>query len=134
MSDGSYSTEVISGGYLPIDEEASVRANRSYWDNSAEEYLAELAVDSGFTSADRQVGQTGVIVSPNLYIALGISGAIQHLQGIGACDKVVAVNMDPGCDMIKRADLSVIGDSAAILAALIERVAVWRQEGKRDAA
>ncbi|RAE92880.1 SAM-dependent methyltransferase, partial [Burkholderia multivorans] len=41
MSDGSYSTEVISGGYLPIDEEASVRANRSYWDNSAEEYLAE---------------------------------------------------------------------------------------------
>ncbi|RAC09154.1 SAM-dependent methyltransferase, partial [Burkholderia multivorans] len=41
MSDGSYSTEVISGGYLPIDEEASVRANRSYWDNSAEEYIAE---------------------------------------------------------------------------------------------
>jgi electron transfer flavoprotein alpha subunit len=46
---------------------------------------------------------------------VGISGAIQHLQGIGACDKVVAINLDPGCDMIKRADLSVIGDSAAIL-------------------
>ena len=69
-----------------------------------------------------------------MYVAVGISGAIQHLQGIGACDKVVAVNMDPGCDMIKRADLSVIGDSALILQALIERVAAWRQEGKRDAA
>jgi electron transfer flavoprotein alpha subunit len=44
------------------------------------------------------------------------------------------VNMDPGCDMIKRADLSVIGDSAAILRALMERVAAWRQEGKREAA
>ena len=73
-------------------------------------------------------------MAPKLYIAVGISGAIQHLQGIGACDKVVAVNMDPGCDMIKRADLSVIGDSSAILQALIERVAAWRQEGKRDAA
>lgn len=100
----------------------------------ATEGASRVAVDDGFMPRDRQVGATGTWVTARVYLAVGISGAIQHLQGIGACDKVVAVNMDPGCDMIKRADLSVIGDSAAILAALMERVAAWRQEGKRDAA
>ena len=100
----------------------------------ATEGASRVAVDDGFMPRNRQVGATGTWVTARVYLAVGISGAIQHLQGIGACDKVVAVNMDPGCDMIKRADLSVIGDSAAILAALMERVAAWRQEGKRDAA
>ncbi|MMZ71492.1 putative electron transfer flavoprotein FixB [compost metagenome] len=67
-------------------------------------------------------------------MAVGISGAIQHLQGICACDKVVAINLDPGCDMIKRADLSVIGESAEILQALIDAVAAYRNDAKRDAA
>lgn len=100
----------------------------------ATEGASRVAVDDGFMPRNRQVGATGTWVTARVYLAVGISGAIQHLQGIGACDKVVAVNMDPGCDMIKRADLSVIGDSAAILQALIERVAAWRQEAKRDAA
>ena len=100
----------------------------------ATEGASRVAVDDGFMPRNRQVGATGTWVTARVYLAVGISGAIQHLQGMGACDKVVAVNMDPGCDMIKRADLSVIGDSAAILAALMERVAAWRQEGKRDAA
>ncbi|MFI8745730.1 electron transfer flavoprotein subunit alpha/FixB family protein [Pseudomonas sp. NPDC077186] len=100
----------------------------------ATEGASRVAVDDGFMPRNRQVGATGTWVTARVYMAVGISGAIQHLQGIGACDKVVAVNLDPGCDMIKRADLSVIGDSAAILNALIERVAAWRQEGKRDAA
>ena len=100
----------------------------------ATEGASRVAVDDGFMPRNRQVGATGTWVTARVYMAVGISGAIQHLQGIGACDKVVAVNLDPGCDMIKRADLSVIGDSAAILKALIERVAAWRQEGKREAA
>lgn len=81
-----------------------------------------MAVDDGFMPRNRQVGATGTWVTARVYVAVGISGAIQHLQGIGACDKVVAINMDPGCDMIERADLSVIGDSSAILKALIEAV------------
>jgi electron transfer flavoprotein alpha subunit len=84
----------------------------------ATEGASRVAVDDGFMPRDRQVGATGTRVTARVYMAVGISGAIQHLQGIGACDKVVAINMDPGCDMIKRADLSVIGDSAAILQAL----------------
>lgn len=100
----------------------------------ATEGASRVAVDDGFMSRDRQVGASGIWVTARVYMAVGISGAIQHLQGIGACDKVVAINLDPSCDMIKRADLSVIGDSAAILAALIERISTHRQGGARDAA
>lgn len=100
----------------------------------ATEGASRVAVDDGHMPRARQVGATGTWVTARVYMAVGISGAIQHLQGIGACDKVVAVNLDPGCDMIKRADLAVIGDSAAILQALIERVEAHRQGAKRDAA
>lgn len=100
----------------------------------ATEGASRVAVDDGNMPRNRQVGATGTWVTARVYMAVGISGAIQHLQGIGACDKVIAVNMDPGCDMIKRADLSVIGDSGAILAALIERITAHRQGGARDAA
>ncbi|MCY1456052.1 Acryloyl-CoA reductase electron transfer subunit beta [compost metagenome] len=93
-----------------------------------------MAVDDGFMARDRQVGASGTWVTARVYVAVGISGAIQHLQGIGACDKVVAINLDPGCDMIKRADLSVIGESAEILQALIEAVEAYRNDAKRDAA
>ncbi|MCY1389486.1 Protein FixB [compost metagenome] len=100
----------------------------------ATEGASRVAVDDGFMSRDRQVGASGTWVTARVYVAVGISGAIQHLQGIGACDKVVAINLDPGCDMIKRADLSVIGESAEILQALIDAVAAYRNEAKRDAA
>lgn len=102
----------------------------------ATEGASRVAVDDGFMPRDRQVGATGTWVSARVYLAVGISGAIQHLQGIQRCDKVVAINLDPGCDMIKRADLAVIGDSAKILEALIALVERHRgQPGEqRDAA
>lgn len=100
----------------------------------ATEGASRVAVDDGFMGRDRQVGASGTWVTARVYVAVGISGAIQHLQGIGACDKVVAINLDPGCDMIKRADLSVIGDSDAILQALIDAVQTYRSGAKRDAA
>lgn len=92
----------------------------------ATEGASRVAVDDGFMARDRQVGASGTWVTARVYIAVGISGAIQHLQGIGACDKVLAINLDPGCDMIKRADLAVIGDATAILEALIVAVDNWR--------
>ncbi|WP_213878526.1 electron transfer flavoprotein subunit alpha/FixB family protein [Pseudomonas sp. dw_358] len=95
---------------------------------------SRVAVDDGFMSRDRQVGASGTWVTARVYVAVGISGAIQHLQGIGACDKVVAINLDPTCDMIKRADLSVIGESAEILSALIAAIAAYRNQAQRDAA
>ena len=100
----------------------------------ATEGASRVAVDDGFMGRERQVGASGTWVTARVYVAVGISGAIQHLQGIGACDKVVAINLDPGCDMIKRADLSVIGEGSAILEALIAAVDNWRQGARRDAA
>lgn len=100
----------------------------------ATEGASRVAVDDGFMGRERQVGASGTWVTARVYVAVGISGAIQHLQGIGACDKVVAINLDAGCDMVKRADLSVIGESAAILDALIAAVEAWRNGEKRDAA
>ena len=93
----------------------------------ATEGASRVAVDDGFMARDRQVGASGTWVTARVYMAVGISGAIQHLQGIGACDKVLAINLDPGCDMIKRADVSVIGDATAILEALIVAVDNWRE-------
>lgn len=122
---------IVSGGNGVKDWDLFHRATVAL---GATEGASRVAVDDGFMPRNRQVGATGTWVTARVYVAVGISGAIQHLQGIGACDKVVAINMDPGCDMIKRADLSVIGDSAAILQALIEAVDNFRNVAKRDAA
>ncbi|MEC9483301.1 MAG: electron transfer flavoprotein subunit alpha/FixB family protein [Halomonas sp.] len=98
----------------------------------ATEGASRVAVDDGFMPRDRQVGATGTWVSARVYVAVGISGAIQHLQGIQSCEKVVAINLDEGCDMIKRADLSVIGDASEILAALVARIERYREEQQED--
>lgn len=89
----------------------------------ATEGASRVAVDDGNMPRFRQVGATGTWVTARVYMAVGISGAIQHLQGIGQCDKVIAINLDPGCDMVKRADLAVIGDSQSILAELLKLLA-----------
>ncbi|MCC4118067.1 electron transfer flavoprotein subunit alpha/FixB family protein [Aromatoleum toluclasticum] len=99
----------------------------------ATEGASRVAVDNGFMPRHRQVGATGTWVTARVYLAVGISGAIQHLQGIQQCDKVIAINTDPGCDMVKRADLSVIADSSEVLAALVELVEGVRRE-QRNAA
>jgi electron transfer flavoprotein alpha subunit len=122
---------IFSGGNGVQDWDVFHRAAAAL---GATEGASRVAVDDGFMARDRQVGASGTWVTARVYVAVGISGAIQHLQGIGACDKVVAINLDPGCDMIKRADLSVIGDSAAILQALIAAVQAHRNEVKRHAA
>jgi electron transfer flavoprotein alpha subunit len=122
---------IMSGGNGVKDWELFHQATAAL---GATEGASRVAVDDGFMPRNRQVGATGTWVTARVYMAVGISGAIQHLQGIGACDKVVAINMDPGCDMIKRADLSVIGDSTAILKALVEAVENLRTDAQRDAA
>ena len=65
---------------------------------------------------------TGKTVDASVYIAFGISGAVQHLQGIKDCRHVIAVNLDASAPMIKRADLSIIGDAQELMAALLEQV------------
>ncbi|MFO1057762.1 MAG: electron transfer flavoprotein subunit alpha/FixB family protein [Dongiaceae bacterium] len=83
---------------------------------------SRVACDAGRLPRHRQVGASGQIVAPACYLALGISGAPQHLQGIAASRRVVAVNTDPQAEMVKRADLAVIGDAGPVMAALIDRL------------
>ena len=82
-----------------------------------------VAVDDGKFARDRQIGATGKTVSASAYIAVGISGAVQHLQGIKDCRHVIAINRDNSAPIVKRADLSIIGDAEAIMQALISAIA-----------
>lgn len=100
----------------------------------ATEGASRVAVDNGDMPRERQVGATGTWVTARVYVAVGISGAIQHLQGIEKCDKVVAINTDIGCDMVKRAALSVIADSSEVLAELMRLVEDYRSKEVDNAA
>ena len=87
---------------------------------------SRVAVDDGRFPRDKQIGATGKTVSANAYIAIGISGAVQHLQGIKDCRHVIAINRDIAAPMIQRADLSIIGDAQRIMQALFEAVEAAR--------
>jgi len=89
----------------------------------AAEAGSRVVCDDGKLSRDRQVGVSGIIVSPRCYLAFGIAGAAQHLHGMAEAERVVAVNADPAAEMMRRADLAIVADAQAVLPALARRAA-----------
>jgi len=83
-----------------------------------------VVADAGWVPAHRYIGTTGVTVSPDLYLAVGISGAVQHVTGIRRARHVVAVNTDPSAPMMALADLAVVGDGPGVLASLARLLGV----------
>jgi electron transfer flavoprotein alpha subunit len=101
--------------------------------DSAERFaqLAEIAVelgasvgatrvitDRGWIGHERQIGTTGVVVDPRLYVAFGISGAVQHTSGLGTPEHIISVNLDPYCPMMQLADLAIVSDANGVVDAL----------------
>lgn len=83
---------------------------------------SRVAVDDGRFPRSQQIGATGKTVSASAYLAFGISGAVQHLQGIKDCRHVIAVNLDASAPLVRRADLSIIDDTQSVAQALLAEV------------
>lgn len=83
---------------------------------------SRAAVEMGWVPSSRQVGFSGQKVSPEVYVAIGISGAVHHLAGIGGAKKIVAINKDPDAGIFKVADIGIVGDYEQILSAALRKL------------
>ncbi|MGH9137086.1 MAG: mycofactocin-associated electron transfer flavoprotein alpha subunit [Acidimicrobiales bacterium] len=113
--DLSEATRVVGGGagLDSADRLAQLQAIATAID--AATGATRVVTDRGWIGHERQIGTTGVIIDPALYLAFGISGAVQHTAGLGNPEHIVSVNVDAHCPMMQMADLAVVADANAVL-------------------
>jgi electron transfer flavoprotein alpha subunit len=124
-------TRVLAGGAGLASQASDQRATATFQllvqvaaAMGASAGATRVATDAGWIGYERQIGTTGVTIDPDLYIAFGVSGATQHVGGLGAPRHVVSVNTDPACPMTAMADLGLITDGPGLLVELARRLQV----------
>ena len=110
---------IVSGGYGVGSKENFQLLHQLAAVMGGEVGATRAAVDAGFTESARQIGQTGVTVRPKLYIACGISGAVQHRAGMEESGKIISINTDPNAPLNSIADYTIIGDVKDVVTKLI---------------
>ncbi|WP_290818271.1 electron transfer flavoprotein subunit alpha/FixB family protein [Halovivax sp.] len=129
--------EEVAGGDVDITEaDLLVSIGRGIEEEENLDLVRELAdalgatlsssrpiVDAGWLPANRQVGQSGKVVTPDVYVAIGISGAVQHVAGMKGADTIVAINTDPNAPIMDIADYAIVDDLFDVVPALIEEFA-----------
>lgn len=119
----AYADIVVAGG-MGLRNEGNLRLVRNLAQVLGGEWgCSRPVVQKGWATADRQIGQTGNTIRPRLYIAAGISGAIQHRVGVEGADLIVAINTDPDAKIFEFAHLGVVADALTLLPALTEAFA-----------
>ena len=127
--DLSEAPRIIGGGAGLESSERFVQLQNVAAALDASMGVTRVITDRGWADHERQIGTTGVIVDPDLYIAFGISGAVQHTSGLGQPEHIISVNTDAHCPMMQMADLAIVADANAVLEELAQLMHVKSQVG-----
>jgi electron transfer flavoprotein alpha subunit len=127
--DLSEAPRIVSGGAGLKSADAFVTLQHVATALGASYGASRVVADAGWVPQDRFIGTTGVAVDPKLYVAFGISGAVQHVSGLGDPDHIVAVNVDRSCPMMSMADLAIVADAPATLDALARKLKLEDGDG-----
>jgi electron transfer flavoprotein alpha subunit len=111
---------IVAGGYGMGSKENFALLHKLADLLGGEVGATRAAVDAGFTENERQIGQTGLTVRPKLYIACGISGAVQHRAGMDQSSMIISINTDPNAPINSIADYTIIGDAMDVLPKMIK--------------
>ena len=116
------SPRILGGGAGLTSAERFAQLTRIATALNASMGATRVITDKGWVSHQRQIGTTGVVVAPRLYLAFGISGAVQHTSGLGDPERIISVNTDGHCPMMQMADLAIVSDANLVLDELEKRL------------